>query len=83
SINCESAFNRSQHCLLRRFTNEDGKYIEINQNMPVGVDTDELIEQVIISPYAENYDLNVVRSIAEKYGFDSNKIVNSPINIKA
>ena len=51
--------------------------------MPVGVDTDELIEQVIISPYAENYDLNVVRSIAEKYGFDSNKIVNSPINIKA
>lgn len=67
----------------KRFTKEDGENIDIGQKIPVGVDTDELIEQIIISPYAESYDLNVVRSIAEKYGFDSNKIVNSPINIKA
>ena len=67
----------------KRFTKEDGEYIDIQQKMSVEVDTDELIEQIIISPYAENYDLDVVRSIAKKYGFDSNKIVNSPINIKA
>ena len=66
----------------KRFTKEDGKDIDIQQNITVGVDTDELIEQIIISPYAEDYDLNVVRSIAEKYGFNSNKIVNSPIYIK-
>ena len=66
----------------KRFTKENGKDINIRQNIPVGVDTDELIEQIIISPYAESYDLYIVRSIAEKYGFDSNKILNSPINIK-
>ena len=67
----------------KSFRKEDGKDIEIQQKIRVSVDTDKLIEKIIVSPYAESYDLNVVRSIAEKYGFDSNKIVNSPINIKA
>lgn len=67
----------------KRFKKEDGENINIRQNISVGVDTDKLIEKIIVSPYAESYDLNVVRSIAKKYGFDSSKIVNSPINIKA
>lgn len=67
----------------KSFKKEDGKDIEIQQKITVGVNTDELIEKIIISPYAESYDLSVVRSIAEKYEFDSNRIVNSPINIKA
>lgn len=64
------------------FTKENGEDIKIQQTIKVGVDTNELIEKIIVSPYAESYDLNVVRSIAEKYGLDSNRIVNSPINIK-
>ena len=65
----------------RKFTTENGKYAEIYQNIPVEVDIDELIEQIIISPYAETYDVDIVRSVAAKYGFDSKKIVKSPINI--
>lgn len=64
------------------FANRNKKYAKIPPQIPVKVDTDELIEEIIISPYAESYDLNVVRSIAEKYEFDSNRIVNSPIDIK-
>ena len=67
----------------KSFKKEDGENIEIHQKISVSVNTNELIEKIIISPYAESYDLNVVRSIAEKYEFDSNRIVNSPINIKA
>ena len=66
----------------KRFTKEDGESIDIPQRAAVKINTDVLIEQIIISPYAENYNLSIVRDIAEKYGFDQNKIVNSPINIK-
>lgn len=66
----------------KRFTKEDGEDIDIPQSGSVEINTDILIEQIIISPYAENYNLSIVQDIAEKYGFDPNKIVNSPINIK-
>ncbi len=67
----------------KRFTKEDGKDIDIPQRVCVEINTDILIEQIIISPYAENYNFSIVRDIAEKYDFDPNKIVDSPINIKA
>lgn len=66
----------------KKFTKEDGENIDITQSQHVKVNPDLLIEQVIISPYAETYNLSIIQDIAKKYDFDRSKIVLSPINIK-
>ena len=66
----------------KRFTKEDGENIDISQIVFVEINTNLLIEKIIISPYAKNYTLSIVRDIAKKYDFDPKKIINSPINIK-
>ena len=66
----------------KRFTKEDGKNIDIPQIVRVNINTDVLIERIIISPYEESYNLSIVQDIAEKYSVDPKKIKNSPISIK-
>lgn len=77
-----NSFFRGKSTDPKRFTKEDGKDIDIPQNALVEINPNVLVEQIIISPYAENYILSIIRDIAERYDFDPKKIVDSPINIK-
>ena len=48
----------------------------------IGVDIHELIDNIIISPYAESGVHNLIQHVVSKYGIDSKKVVKSSIEIK-
>ena len=65
------------------FSNGLNKLIKpINRIWKQPVDINELIEQIIISPYAEPYVSDILKTTACKCGFDPEHVVNSSIEIR-
>ena len=69
---------------------DDGLYFQTGQkeNVSMGrickqsVDINELIENIIISPYAKSFVHKVLQHTAHRYGLDFEKVVNSSIAIR-
>ena len=62
--------------------NTEDDFMQIYRSIQVKVDIDELIEQIILSPYTESYALSLVRDMVNQYGIDPNKVVNSSIRFR-
>ena len=63
------------------FHSEDD-FMQIYRLIRVNVDIDELIEQIILSPYTESYALSLVQDMVNQYGIDPNKVVDSSIRFR-
>ena len=61
---------------------EEKKYYWVPRNVAITVDTNELIEQIIVSPYAEPYALPLIQDMTEYHNISRNKVAHSSINIR-
>ena len=63
------------------FDTED-EVIDVHRRVLVKVNVDELIEQIILSPYIEPYALFLIQDMVKQYDIDPNKVVNSSIRFR-
>ena len=61
---------------------EKTEYYWVPRKVDITVDTNELIEQIILSPYTEPYVLPLIQDMAEYHNISRNKVTNSSINIR-
>ena len=61
---------------------EKTKYYWVPRKVAITVDTNELIEQIIVSPYTEPYVLPLIQDMTEYHNISRNKVTHSAINIR-
>lgn len=61
---------------------EKTEYYWVPKKVAITVDTNELIEQIILSPYTEPYVLPLIQDMTEYHNISRNKVTNSSINIR-
>ena len=62
--------------------NTEDDFIKVYRSIPVKVDTDELIEKIILSPYTKSYVLSLVQDMVNQYDIDPHKVVKSSIRLR-
>ena len=63
------------------FSIEDN-FMSVDRSIPVEVNIDEIIEEIVLSPYIESYALSLVQDMVNHYGINRNKVVNSSIQFR-
>lgn len=58
------------------------EYSGIHKIFQVKVDLDQLIKQIILSPYMVSYAKEGICGVLSKYGLDPNKVIDSSIELK-
>ena len=63
------------------FSTEDN-FMQVNRTIPVEANIDEIIQEIVLSPYTESYSLSLVQDMVNNYGIHQNKVVNSSIQFR-
>lgn len=58
------------------------EYYWIPRTVTTSVNINELIENIILSPYTESYVLSLIRDVVKQYGIEPEKVINSSIALR-
>ena len=64
------------------FKNEERDFLWIPRIIHIEVNINELIEEIILSPYTASYVLPLMQDMVGKYDLDPEKVINSSIKVR-